>query len=76
MTGVTGVTGVTAGALSLVSEKSIGFGFGEFGLGKKYRFWFRKNLFSVLGLQCARVCFPPWAEKIQGHFEMQLLLFV
>ena len=33
---------------NLVSEKSLGFGFGKFGLGRKYRFRFRKNLVSVL----------------------------
>ena len=31
---------------NLVSEKSLGFGFGIFGLGKKYWFRFRKNFVS------------------------------
>ena len=33
---------------NLVSEKSLGFGFGKFGLTKKY--WFRKNFVSEISL--------------------------
>ena len=35
---------------NLVLEKSLGFGFGKFGFGKKSRFWFRKTLVSEKSL--------------------------